>query len=39
MLSPFVLLLQGVEGRQIVVLSRRLYDPESIDTKQGCGEM
>ena len=39
MLSPFVLLLQEVEGRQIVVLNRHLYDSESMDTKQGHDEM
>lgn len=39
MLSPFVLLLQEVEGRQIVALNRRLYDPESTDTKRGRDEM
>jgi hypothetical protein len=38
-LSPFVLLLQEVEGRQIVALNRRLYDPESMDTKRGRDEM
>ena len=37
MLSPFVLLLQEVEGRQI--LNGHLYDPESMDAKQGRGEM
>ena len=39
MLSPFVLLLLEVEGRQIVVLNKRLHDRESMDTKWGCDEM
>ena len=34
-LSPFVLLLLEVKGRQIVVLNKRLHDHESMDTKWG----
>ena len=38
-LSPFVLLLLEVKGRQIVVLNKRLHDHKSMDTKWGHDEM